>query len=110
VGDWPAEWIDEEARERELREMRILRERGWIEDPPSWAEDEVEKARRISQTADPKSVLQAGSRLQEVLQSGRFRVTGQVFFRPLQPFNPSPEIPDENDRFVAMEEIEFNYV
>ncbi len=65
VGQWPSTWIDEEKRERALEEMRVARERGWIDDPSSWAE-EVEEA------VDPASVLETRGRLRGGFEAGGF--------------------------------------
>lgn len=95
VGQWPSTWIDEEKRERALEEMRVARERGWIDDPSSWAE-EVEEA------VDPASVLETRGRLRGGLRSGRFRVTGTVYFQPLGSFDPKPEVPAVDDASAAI--------
>ena len=51
---------------------------------------------------------------QDVLESGQFRVTGNVYFAPLQPFQPDPDIPASpekaRNRFLSQQEIsEYTY-
>lgn len=130
VGMWPTETVGQERwttarfkRNSHLPPRDHLRpEPGladWLEMPvnPSSryaraSQEEYRKALRVLQKAAPKATL--GSEavdgpLETILQSGRFRVSGQVSFHPLQPFQPAPTFPKDDDRFVAFEEIEFTY-
>lgn len=56
----------------------------------------------------PQTVLPAGPVI-PVLESGQFEVSGQAFFRPLRPFDSNPTMPTPNERFVSIEEIQYNY-
>jgi hypothetical protein len=66
-------------------------------------------------TAGRKEILEGPSGLDGILESGEFQVRGTVYFRPLQPFDPKPKIPetdaqgnlvgDAQNRFYASEPI-----
>lgn len=60
-------------------------------------------------TAGRKEILEGPSGLDGILQSGSFQVSGQALFHPLQPFDPDPEMPNPEERFVAIEEIQYSY-
>ena len=52
----------------------------------------------------------AGRQLPRILSAGRFRVRGFVFLDPLQPFQPSPQIPEEDSAtLMARQPIHSTY-
>jgi hypothetical protein len=60
-----------------------------------------------------EKLLVEQSGFSEVLESGQFEVRGTVYFNPLSPFQPDPEIPESgpeaDDRLIAREPIRFDY-
>jgi hypothetical protein len=84
-----AEWADRQAWARSTEAERVLT--------------------NTEERVDPKSVVPGPDGLKTILKSGRFRVSGSVFFSPLQPFNPSPEIPRSGEGPTMMAEQEFEY-
>ena len=64
--------------------------------------------RTVAASAPPATVLDGPSGFDSILQSGEFQVTGTVYFRPLQPFDPNPSVPEETD-LTAEAGIDFRY-
>jgi hypothetical protein len=64
--------------------------------------------RTVAASAPPTTVLDGPSGFDSILQSGEFRVTGTVYFRPLKPLDPNPEMPNDVE-MTAKEAIEFEY-
>ena len=89
-------------------ELGLYRSQRSMKDLSAEERSRLSEARRLEQAVNPASVLPVGG-IEPILQSGQFRVSGQAFFRPLQPFDPSSEIPSSDERFVSIEEIEFSY-
>jgi hypothetical protein len=118
VGPWPVHRFtdaeQEAAAARKTRAETILQSRDAEMLTERYAQrlrdQEAEAERVLTKTeerVDPKSVVPGPDGLKTILKSGRFRVSGTVSFRPLQPFEPSPKFPSEEDRFVAFEEVEY---
>jgi len=61
--------------------------------------------REVAESAPSSSMIDGPEGLGAILKSGRFRVTGSVYFRPLQPFQPDPTIPSEgaNELYARMD-------
>ncbi len=122
VGYWPVRTGEPDGQSRLRNKWKDARDRVLISVPsedPDWrrwqasarqqtAAQELSKVHWTSQVPPPENY-------ESILQSGQFQVTGQVFFRPLQPFDPDPKIPktdgegnlvgDAKNRFYATEAI-----
>ncbi len=81
-------------------------------DATGLAQPEVDAAEGAFR-ADPQAIIEGPSGLEEILETRQFRVTGYVSFRPLQPFNLNPDIPegtpDTSDRMLAWSQIKYEH-
>ena len=86
-----------------------------------------EQLRTVARSAPPPSRIDGPEGLGDILQSGEFSVTGTVYFRPLQPFDPKPTIPktdgqsgkesgpessdqeSKQKEFLSLEDFEYRY-
>ncbi len=124
LGQWPEEFHREEARlaarmhvEKDLLIDEALREVGLH---PGKNADAVrvanyQRAKAVLRNVAPTSMLPVPEGLGAILESGQFTVNGSVYFSPLQPLQPAPEIlstdaqgntvGDTEDRFYAIEPI-----
>ena len=116
VGYWPVRTGDPEKQSRLRNKWKDARDRGLVQAPSKdqdwqrWqasarqqkAAKELGKVHWTSQVPPPKD-------FEPILQSGRFQVTGNVYFAPLEPFQPNPDIPaspeEVGDRLLAREII-----
>jgi hypothetical protein len=112
VGPWPAVCYQEEHREAVETQLQMYRTTRLQKEGPAWVNKEsLTRARRIERDVDPHSVIEAPEGVGSILESGRFQVTGTVYFRPLQPFDPNPSIPTEGQepKFVSEQQLEYQY-
>jgi len=119
LGNWPSRWFSEEERAQAQDRLELANQL----EPEKWASAYREqmkshyeglmegrrRGREIARHVDGASVLPAPEGLGAILQSGRFEVTGTVYFRPLRPFDPDPVMPEADDRFLSRYQIEYVY-
>jgi hypothetical protein len=121
VGPWPCNWYTEGRRETAARNAQItenLEPENWSpayrKRKESFYQSLIKKKAAGSMTersVAPKSLLVPSdpTQLDKILQSGRFQVTGTVYFRPLRPFDPNPAMPEDDDRLLSRYQFEYGY-
>lgn len=119
VGPWPTEpgRRDNQMHKDKLTETSWLRghhlkrqtkreQRTDGTEGPSTITEVVDE--RLKQVPEPTQI-DAPEGLAPILESGQFRVTGNVYFAPLQPFQSVPDIPagreEARNNFVAFQSI-----
>ena len=123
-GTWPVEELsktEQQVAEKHLA-MDVSRDRMsagrfvaedlfGLEGTDEGLKREVEEAKRRLRQVGPASVLPAPEGLGSILESGRFEVSGYVYFNPLHPFQIAPSIPSgppaETGRMLAGAEIDY---
>jgi hypothetical protein len=116
VGYWPVRTGDPEGQSRLRNKWKDARDRGLVR-----ARSEMESAGRRAAAARQQRAAEELSQVhwtsqmppptnfESILKSGRFEVTGTVYFRPLKPFDPDPEMPEPDDRFLSRYQLECVY-
>ena len=108
VTEWPVQELTKAHVETIDLELGLYRSQQSMKSLSAEEKARLSEARRLERTVNPSSVLLAEG-IEPILQSGQFEVAGQAFFRPLKPFDPAPEMPDPDERFVTIEEIQYSY-
>lgn len=103
VGDWPTGW----HKHSRQRKAKTKRQNPHL--PPRSVKMSLETAREVDREVAPKTHWSGPEGLGSILESGRFRVSGNVYFAPLQPFQSDPKIPanreEARDQLMAFQYI-----
>jgi len=108
ITEWPVQELTKAHVETIDLELGLYRSQQAIKNLSAAEKSRRSEARRLEQTVNPGSVLLAQG-IESILKSGQFSVTGTVYFRPLNPFDPDPEMPEADDRFLSRYQLEYVY-
>ena len=108
VTEWPVQELSKAHVETVDLQLGLYRSQQSMKDLSAEEQSRLSEARKVERAVNPASVLPAGG-IEPILQSGRFEVTGTVYYRPLQPFDPNPEMPNDNGRFLSRYQFEYVY-
>jgi CubicO group peptidase (beta-lactamase class C family) len=127
VGQWPTDFDSREREQTAKYAQRMHVEKQlWVEEhifSPLGMTGKNEargrmqnrrEAAEVAETVDPKAHWTGPEELGAILESGAFSVTGDVYFAPLQPFQPNPDIPESPEKvgkqLLSQQEIsEYRY-
>ena len=59
--------------------------------------------------AEEAAIIDGPDGLEEIVETGEFRIAGTVYFESLRPFNPSPSIPNSGDRLISIDDFDYTY-
>jgi len=108
ITEWPVQELSKSHVETMDLQLGLYRSQQSMKDLSAEERSRLSEARKVERAVNPASVLTV-SGIEPILQSGRFRVTGDVYFAPLQPFDSEPQIPssreEARDKFMAFQSI-----
>jgi len=113
VTEWPVQELTKAHVETIDLELGLYRSQQVMKTLSTEQKARLAEALRLERTVNPSSVLTVGG-IDSILKSGSFRVTGNVYFAPLQPFQLNPDIPESpeeaGNRLLSQQEIsEYTY-
>jgi hypothetical protein len=107
ITEWPVQELTKAHVETIDLELGLYRSQQAMKSLSAEEKARLSEAQRLERTVNPSSVLLAEG-IEPILKSGQFEVSGTVYFRPLQPFDPNPSVPEGNE-LTAEEPIDFVY-